>query len=447
MDNLSRTFRRYDRDQDGLLSRSEVEILVEDLFEVSLYELASEEQWPDFLTKRTLGRIYSKSGQRIVSKVVDSIMEDSNDGEGMALSQFEVVMCPSKQLLLHTKATVHQRDVGAVKSQRQVVCRTTIDRTVRGMCNRPAYWTLAPLCSVELDVEFLRTDPWAKAKSFGIGCIAGIAAKTSASPFSRVTILMQTQHVRGATTEKELGLVRFMRHIVVRDGVAGLFRGNTADVLRAAPYTGINFLAYEFFKELSLPLDPTESKALCKFGSGGMSGVVGTLLTYPLDLLRTQTAVIEGGEVSLARQAKAVIASGGGVGGLWHGAGTAILQKFPQFAILFGVCENSRMWLRCRGHDNISAGVVSGIVGGAVASSAVFPLSLVLRTLQTESDKPPNARRYRGAWHVFSSVWKTSGIKGLFKGISPSLVQGIPACAVSYATYDALRGWLRLPAK
>ena len=197
--------------------------------------------------------------------------------------------------------------------------------------NKSAFWTLSALCDVELDTESLQDDPWLKGKSFLIGCVAGIASKTAASPLSRVTILMQTQVVRGAAAEEAgLGLVGMVKKVVSRDGVLGLMRGNTADVLRAAPYTGINFTAYEYYKDLLLEVDPTDSKSISKFAAGGLSGVTGTLLTYPLDLLRTQTAIKTGKvDVSLAQQAKLVVRAGGWAS-LWAGAGTAVVQKFPQ---------------------------------------------------------------------------------------------------------------------
>jgi hypothetical protein len=75
--------------------------------------------------------------------------------------------------------------------------------------------------------------------NFLIGCVAGVASKTASSPLSRVSILMQTQVIRGsAPGEAGVGILGMMRMIVARDGAFGLFRGNLADVLRAAPYTG-----------------------------------------------------------------------------------------------------------------------------------------------------------------------------------------------------------------
>merc|ERR1712228_726424 len=103
-----------------------------------------------------------------------------------------------------------------------------------------------------------------------------------------------------------------------------------------------NYLAYEFYNSILGQVDPSESKAVSKLSSGGLSGVTGTLLTYPLDLLRTQTAIQEGrGHVSMLHQARMVMAQNGGVFGLWTGVGTAVLTKFPSFALLFGVNEMS----------------------------------------------------------------------------------------------------------
>ena len=115
-----------------------------------------------------------------------------------------------------------------------------------------------------------------------------------------------------------------------------------------------------------------------------------------------------------------------------------------QFSILFGVSETSRTWLRCNGHDSVAAGVLSGTLGGMIASAATFPLSLVVRTLQTESSLPAEKRQFTGPVSVVRSVVRSGGAQGLFSGLSAELVKSVPAFAVSYATYDALRSWLKL---
>ena len=92
----------------------------------------------------------------------------------------------------------------------------------------------------------------------------------------------------------------------------------------------------------------------------------------------------------------------------------------------------------------MAAGVLSGTLGGMVASASTFPLSLVVRTLQTESSLPMGQRQFAGPVSVVRSVVRSQGVRGMFSGLSPELVKSVPACAVSYATYDALRSWLNL---
>jgi hypothetical protein len=175
-----------------------------------------------------------------------------------------------------------------------------------------------------------------------------------------------------------------------------------------------------------------------------MCGVTGTALTYPLDLLRTQTAIMEGRvEVSLMAQARAVVRASGAAG-LWAGVGSAVAQKFPQFAVLFGVCDTSRTWFRENGYDTVAAGIASGVLGGVASNLTTYPLDVAIRTLQVEAGRPVGARTFVGPVEVLRAVVRQTGLRGLYAGLTPTLVKSVPACAVSYATYDALRSHLNL---
>ena len=67
------------------------------------------------------------------------------------------------------------------------------------------------------------------------GGIAGTVAKSSVAPLERVKILYQTRTPHYPFT----GIVSTLDRIVQKEGVPGLWRGNSATILRIFPYAGI----------------------------------------------------------------------------------------------------------------------------------------------------------------------------------------------------------------
>lgn len=67
-------------------------------------------------------------------------------------------------------------------------------------------------------------------------------------------------------------------------GFKALYRGLVPTALGVAPYVGINFASYEFFRGIITPPEKTTvpRKLLC----GALAGSISQTLTYPLDVLR-----------------------------------------------------------------------------------------------------------------------------------------------------------------
>ncbi|WIA18383.1 hypothetical protein OEZ85_009845 [Tetradesmus obliquus] len=123
------------------------------------------------------------------------------------------------------------------------------------------------------------------------GGLAGGLAKTAVAPLERTKIIFQT---RGG----QLTVQGVLQYIWQHEGFAGLFKGNTASVLRIVPYAAIHFGLYEYYRraivQLALPHSKPGSKEqgipLWDLLAGSASGASAVLATYPLDLVRTRLA-------------------------------------------------------------------------------------------------------------------------------------------------------------
>lgn len=85
------------------------------------------------------------------------------------------------------------------------------------------------------------------------------------------------------------GFVQAARHIRTSYGILALFKGHSASLVRVFPYAGINFLAYEQFRA-AIITSPEKEAPWRRFLCGSMAGATSTLITYPLELIRTRLA-------------------------------------------------------------------------------------------------------------------------------------------------------------
>eukprot|EP00461_Guttulinopsis_vulgaris_P001103 UN01103 len=129
------------------------------------------------------------------------------------------------------------------------------------------------------------------------GGIAGAVSRTATSPVERLKVLQQVQ-VDGVKTYS--GIIPGLKAIYQKEGWKGYFKGNGSNVARIAPYSALQFMFFDLFKqfiaylhgdrdengELSYQLTGTE-----RFVAGALSGTASTLFCYPLDLVRSLLTV------------------------------------------------------------------------------------------------------------------------------------------------------------
>lgn len=123
------------------------------------------------------------------------------------------------------------------------------------------------------------------------GGIAGIVAKTAVAPAERVKMSFQISKDRFSFMA---ALAR--AKLTVKDsGVFSLWRGHSTTVIRVAPFAGISYATHDYtensFKNY---LKSDKLPIAFKFIAGSVGGFVGTLTTYPLDVLRVRLALIPG---------------------------------------------------------------------------------------------------------------------------------------------------------
>lgn len=279
------------------------------------------------------------------------------------------------------------------------------------------------------------------------GGAAGGFAKTVVAPLERIKILRQTRY----GNFQSLGVMRSLQFILNSEGILGLFKGNGASVIRVVPYAALHFMAYEQYRRWIIDHYPLASSgAAVDLLAGSVAGGTAVLCTYPLDLARTRLAY----QVSDASRGISVYKGIGdvfskvlkesGFKGLYRGVGPTLSGMLPYAGLKFYIYEKLKGSLPDEGQNSVSAKLACGAVAGLVGQTFTYPLDVVRRQMQVQI-AGPTKQGYTSTFDGLVSIVRLQGPRQLFAGLSINYIKLVPSVAISFATYDGLKSWLRVP--
>jgi solute carrier family 25 thiamine pyrophosphate transporter 19 len=252
-----------------------------------------------------------------------------------------------------------------------------------------------------------------------------------------------TQNAKGLAYK---GTLNTLKRIVREEGVTGLWKGNIPAEALYLTYGSVQFSAYTSISHLldEIPAPYTLPTSVSSFIGGAAAGACATTATYPLDLLRTRFAAQGRDRVypSLLASIRH-IAKHEGPRGFFRGLGAGVSQIVPYMGLFFTsyetlkpVVANSAMWTPF-GTSDAAAGVMASVL----SKTAVYPLDTTRKRLQVQGPMRAkyshgNIPEYSGVLHTLRHIWKNEGRRGLYRGLTVSLLKAAPASAVTMWTYE-----------
>ncbi|KAJ5480436.1 hypothetical protein N7530_005945 [Penicillium desertorum] len=292
------------------------------------------------------------------------------------------------------------------------------------------------------------------------GGVAGCAAKTIVAPLERVRILFQTSHSHFTQYSTHWdGLIKAARHIRTSYGISALFKGHSASLVRVFPYAGINFLAYEQFRVAIITLGAPEKEAPWRrFLCGSMAGATATLVTYPLELIRTRLAfetVKKNPSSWLGISRKIYFEGGSGsFSNLYRGIAPTMLGILPYAGTSFLTHDLLRdlartpalapYTLEAQAQSSTRLTAVAqltcGAVAGIVAQTVSYPIDIIRRRMQVEDVGDTKSSILKTARCIFLE----RGVRGFYIGLTIGYVKMAPMVATSFYVYDRMKRFLGL---
>ncbi|WFC99439.1 hypothetical protein MYAM1_002183 [Malassezia yamatoensis] len=287
------------------------------------------------------------------------------------------------------------------------------------------------------------------ATDFMMGGVSAAVSKTVAAPIERVKLLIQNQDEmikQGRLAGPYKGIGDCFVRTYQSEGLASLWRGNTANVIRYFPTQALNFAFKDYFKSMFAvkKTAPYIQKLGANIASGGAAGASSLVFVYSLDYARTR----------LANDAKSAAKGGGerqfnglidvyrktlatdGVAGLYRGFIPSVVGIIVYRGLYFGLYDSLKpVVLPGELSKNFLASFALGWVVTTSAGLASYPLDTIRRRMMMTSG---GAVHYKSMLDAARSIVAKEGMRSLFKGAGANILRGI-AAAGTISGYDHLQ--------
>lgn len=278
-------------------------------------------------------------------------------------------------------------------------------------------------------------------ESIVVGGISGLGTRFVIAPIDFVKIRYQLNGIH-------VGGPQNVWHIITtaykNEGIRSFWKGNLPASFLYVSYSACQFGTLRSMNKFLSTFSYTKefSEPAKQFLSGGVSGIVGTFLTYPFDYLRTRGAASTRSgtmwkTIAETWQRERIF-------GFYHGISSALVSVFPYMGVFFGTYS----YLRDES-SHIFPGwfpqlLSSSFIAGAFSKTLVFPFDTVRKRIQvhgqrTLDDKSSFAHGVRYS-HSFNKtaayIVKTQGVKGLYRGLSLALFKAVPSSFLAVYLYE-----------
>jgi hypothetical protein len=214
------------------------------------------------------------------------------------------------------------------------------------------------------------------------GLSSGIA-RTCLASFERIEILRQTQNL----DYKNLSFTQSLVKIVKTQGISGLFKGNSASLMRILPYGAIEFYSLEFAKNMLRKFNISTTNFFGLFICGTFSGWAAVTATFPLDVVRTRLAcnTEHSGikERNVFESIKTVVKTQG-FKGLYKGYGMSSLGNILFIASKQTFFEFLKSNFPIKKHKHMG-NMIYGLAAGVMGTMLLYPNYVLKRVAQTTS--------------------------------------------------------------
>lgn len=222
--------------------------------------------------------------------------------------------------------------------------------------------------------------------------------------------------------------------ILTKEPPRVLFRGISVVATGAGPAHALYFSIYEITKKR---LTKSQNPVLAQ----GVAGATATLahdgFMNPIEVVKQRLQVYNSPYRGALHCFRTVLLNEGGRA-FYRSFTTQLTMNIPFQVIHFIGYEFLQDRLNESRRYNPVSHMISGAGAGACAAAITTPLDVAKTFLNTQEQKRTinNERRIRGIINTFREIYRVSGPKGYFRGLTARVVFQMPSTAISWSVYE-----------
>ena len=193
--------------------------------------------------------------------------------------------------------------------------------------------------------------------------------------------------------------------------------------------------------------NPHDRRTVSVF-SGALSGAVVSACIQPLDVIRTRMqADAACGTILSTPQAARTILKERGLLGLWRGTQPTVVRLGIGAGLHFFFLESLKPLFERRDEHGTSTlgplgAALTGGLSRALAAVVSCPITVV-KTRMEYSGVVAAVPQYKNLVHALGTIAKEEGVRGLYRGLGPTMFSNAPFSALYYLFYTRLREKLK----
>ncbi|KAI0826947.1 mitochondrial carrier [Trametes gibbosa] len=271
------------------------------------------------------------------------------------------------------------------------------------------------------------------------GSVGGAAQVIVGQPLDTIKTRAQT-----APSGMFKGPMDILAQTLRKEGFFALYKGMASPLLGIAGVNSLLFAAYGVSKRSISPFPHLSLKEIA--AAGALAGAVNAVLASPVEMFKVRMQGQYGSPSD--KKLRAVVTEmwrdWGLRRGIMRGYWVTVAREIPAYAGFYTAFEFSRRKFSQKYGAQIPvwALLASGSTGGIAYWLACYPLDVVKSRIQLRAT-PPEGMPIQYIARELKLVVSESGVSGLFRGLTPSLLRSIPAAASTFAAFELTREYLK----
>ncbi|KAK7311709.1 hypothetical protein RJT34_10015 [Clitoria ternatea] len=302
-------------------------------------------------------------------------------------------------------------------------------------------------------------------KGFFEGGVASIVAGCTTHPLDLIKVRMQLQgenkplslrpafafHSHSPLPPPPSGPITVGLRIVHTEGLAALFSGVSATVLRQTLYSTTRMGLYDVLKRHWTDHDRGTMPLSRKIAAGLVAGGIGAAVGNPADVAMVRMQADGRLPAGERRNYKGVfdaikrMCNQEGIGSLWRGSALTVNRAMIVTASQLASYDEFKERILGYGlmNDGLGTHVAASFAAGFVAAVASNPVDVIKTRVMNMKVGPGEVPPYSGALDCALKTVRSEGPFALYKGFIPTVSRQGPFTVVLFVTLEQLRKLLK----